>query len=119
MSKELEHVEMTNNQMPDTNVPYEDECHHKQTPRSAELQDGLQKRLNRVVGQLNGVKRMIEDNRYCGDVLTQLAAAESAIKRISDMVLKEHLETCVSDRIKAGDESAIDEVMELLRQHNK
>lgn len=93
-------------------------CQHKQTPRSMELQEDLQKRLNRAIGQLNGVKRMIDDNRYCGDVLTQLAAVESAVKRISDLVLKEHLETCVSDRIKAGDASAIDEVMGLLRQHN-
>lgn len=93
-------------------------CRHKAMPRSDELQADLQKRLNRAIGQLNGVKRMIEDNRYCGDVLTQLAAAESAIRRISDMVLKEHLETCVSERIKSGDESAIDEVMALLKQHN-
>lgn len=93
-------------------------CLHKETPRSRELQDQLQKRLNRAIGQLNGVKRMIDENRYCGDVLTQLAAVESAVRRISDMVLQEHLETCVSDRIKAGDSSAIDEVMDLLRQHN-
>ena len=50
-------------------------CRHKSTPRSMELQADMQKRLNRAIGQLNGVKAMIEDNRYCGDVLTQLAAA--------------------------------------------
>ena len=110
--------ETTSNET-NSDLPSKKDCHHKQIPRSAGLQDDLQKRLNRVIGQLNGVKRMIDDNRYCGDVLTQLAASESAIRRISDMVLKEHLETCVSDRIKAGDESAISEVMDLLRQHNK
>ena len=54
------------------------ECHHKETPRSAAFQADLKKRLNRAIGQLNGVKDMLDDNRYCGDVLTQLAAAESA-----------------------------------------
>ena len=48
-------------------------CRHKNTPRSMELQADMQKRLNRAIGQLTGVKAMIEDNRYCGDVLTQLA----------------------------------------------
>lgn len=95
------------------------DCRLKATPRSEELQADLQKRLNRAIGQLSGVKRMIDEDRYCGDVLTQLAAAESAVKRVSDLVLREHLETCVSDRIRKGDASAIDEVMDLLRQHNK
>ena len=54
-------------------------CRHKSTPRSMELQADMQKRLNRAIGQLTGAKAMIEDNRYCGDVLTQLAAAESAL----------------------------------------
>ena len=54
-------------------------CHHKATPRSVQMQDDLHKRLNRVIGQLNGVKTMIDDNRYCGDVLMQLSAAESAV----------------------------------------
>ena len=55
-------------------------CRRKETPRSEELQVDLQKRLNRVIGQLGGIKTMIDDNRYCGDVLTQLAAAESAMR---------------------------------------
>ena len=44
-------------------------CKHKETPRSQELQADLHKRLNRAIGQLNGIKTMIDDNRYCGDVL--------------------------------------------------
>ena len=47
---------------------------HKNTPRSEEMQADLQKRLNRAIGQLNGIKQMIDDNRYCGDVLVQLSA---------------------------------------------
>lgn len=92
------------------------DAHHKKTPRSEEVQRDIQTRLNRAIGQLRGVKDMIEDNRYCGDVLTQLAAAESAVKRVSELVLKEHLRTCVIEEIRAGNDEVIDEVMQLMRR---
>jgi len=90
-------------------------CHHKKTPRSAELQADVQKRLNRAIGQLNGVKAMIDENRYCGDVLTQLAAAESAIRLVRELLLKEHMETCVVEEVQAGNTEVIDEVLKLMR----
>ena len=94
-------------------------CRHKSTPRSMELQADMQKRLNRAIGQLNGVKAMIEDNRYCGDVLTQLAADESAVRRVSEMVLAEHMRTCVVEEVRAGNDEVIDEVMALMRRFSK
>ena len=94
-------------------------CRHKSTPRSMELQADMQKRLNRAIGQLNGVKTMIEGNRYCGDVLTQLAAAESAVRRVSEMVLAEHMRTCVVEEVRAGNDEVIDEVMALMRRFSK
>ena len=94
-------------------------CRHKSTPRSMELQADIQKRLNRAIGQLTGVKAMIEDNRYCGDVLTQLAAAESAVRRVSEMVLAEHMRTCVVEEVRAGNDEVIDEVMALMRRFSK
>lgn len=94
-------------------------CRHKSTPRSMELQADMQKRLNRAIGQLTGVKAMIEDNSYCGDVLTQLAAAESAVRRVSEMVLAEHMRTCVVEEVRAGNDEVIDEVMALMRRFSK
>ena len=94
-------------------------CRHKSTPRSMELQADMQKRLNRAIGQLTGVKAMIEDNRYCGDVLPQLAAAESAVRRVSEMVLAEHMRTCVVEEVRAGNDEVIDEVMALMRRFSK
>ena len=91
-------------------------CRHKDTPRSSEMQQDMQRRLNRAIGQLNGVKDMIDDNRYCGDVLTQLAAAESAIRRVSEMVLREHMRTCVVEQIQQGNDDVVDEVMDLMRR---
>lgn len=89
---------------------------YKNTERPEAFQKDVQTRLNRAIGQLNGVKKMIDDNRYCGDVLTQLAAAESAVKRISDMILRQHLETCVVEKVQAGDTEVLDEVMDLIRK---
>ena len=91
-------------------------CRHKATPRTAQMQDDLQKRLNRVIGQLNGVKAMIDDNRYCGDVLMQLSAAESAMRSISAIVMQNHLETCVVEQIREGNTDVVDEVMTLVKR---
>lgn len=94
-------------------------CQRKNTPRSEELQDDLHKRLNRIIGQLGGVKAMIDDNRYCGDVLTQLAAAESAVRSVSAIMLQNHLETCVVEQIEQGNLEVIDEVMQLVRKFSR
>lgn len=91
-------------------------CHYKETERTEKLQADIQKRLNRAIGQLNGVKNMIDDNRYCGDVLTQLAAAESAVHSAAEIILRDHLETCVKDRIRRGDDEVIDEAMRLIKK---
>ena len=89
---------------------------HKHTPRSDELKRSLTRRLNRAIGQLGGVRTMIEEDRYCGDVLTQLAAAESAVRAVSREVLRDHMETCVVERVQAGDTEVVDEVCDLLRK---
>lgn len=92
------------------------ECHFKETERADKLQSDVKKRLNRAIGQLNGVKNMIDDNRYCGDVLTQLAAAESAVHSAAELILRDHLETCVKDRIRRGDDEVIEEAMRLIKK---
>lgn len=91
-------------------------CRYKETERSTQLQADVQKRLNRAIGQLNGVKNMIDDNRYCGDVLTQLAAAESAVHSAAELILRNHLETCVKDHIRRGDDAILDEAMRLIKK---
>lgn len=94
-------------------------CHHceyKSSPRSSELKNGVSRRINRAIGQLNGIKTMIDDDRYCGDVLIQLAAVESAVKAVSREVMQDHLESCVVDRIQSGDTEVIDEVMDLFKR---
>jgi DNA-binding FrmR family transcriptional regulator len=61
------------------------------------------KRLNRIAGQVRGLVGMIEDDRYCIDVITQVSAVRAALKRVEDEVLKDHVAHCVEHAISAGD----------------
>lgn len=67
-------------------------CKCKNTPRSEESSKQLRNRINRIIGQLNGISKMIDDNRYCGDILTQVAAVESALQSIGYIILTEHMQ---------------------------
>ena len=60
-------------------------------------------RLRRIEGQVRGIGRMVEDDRYCMDILIQLQAVKAALKKVEDQVLKEHASHCVSDAIASGD----------------
>lgn len=91
-------------------------CHTKHTPRSGEQQKQLQNRLSRMTGQLKGISRMLDENRYCGDILTQIAAVESALQSFGYIVLKEHLETCVVEEVRAGNEQIMEEAIELVKK---
>ncbi len=91
-------------------------CRHKSIPRDEDTQKQLQNRLNRMIGQLNGIKKMIDDNRYCGDILIQISAVESALQNFGYIVLQDHMETCVTEKIKNGDTEVIDETVELIKK---
>lgn len=91
-------------------------CRTKHTPRSGEQSRQLQNRLSRMVGQLNGISRMLEENRYCGDILTQIAAVESALQSFGHIVLAQHMETCVVEEIRRGNEQIMEEVVELVKK---
>lgn len=90
--------------------------HHKHTPRSEEEIRALKNRLNRIVGQVNGVSKMIDENRICSDVLVQIASIERAIQQVGYLVLEQHLKTCVSDDIKNNDYSSLDEAIDLIKR---
>lgn len=95
-----------------------EKCPHceKKNPRDNELVKKLTKRLNRISGQINGVNNMINSNRYCGDVLIQLAAIEKALKEVGYIVLRDHLHSCVADDIKNNDFSSLDEAIEIFKK---
>jgi DNA-binding FrmR family transcriptional regulator len=80
-------------------------------------------RLNRIAGQVRGVAQMIEDKRYCIDVLTQMQAVKSALAKVESEVLKDHAATCVADAIASGDETEqrakFNELIELMERQRR
>ena len=86
-------------------------CRAKHTPRSEKELKQLQNRLNRMIGQLGGISRMLEENRYCGDILTQVAAVESALQSFGYIVLQEHMETCVAQEVRKGNDQILEEAV--------
>jgi DNA-binding FrmR family transcriptional regulator len=68
-----------------------------------EAREKVRARLNKVAGQVAGIQRMVEEDRYCVDVLHQIAAVEGALDRVGHLVLASHVETCVTSAIESGD----------------
>ncbi|MCH5259293.1 MAG: metal-sensing transcriptional repressor [Lachnospiraceae bacterium] len=91
-------------------------CHHKNTPRDAKEQKQLQNRINRIIGQLNGIKNMIDDNRYCGDILIQIGAVENALQSLGYVILQDHMQTCVAEEVRKGNEAILAEAVELIKK---
>lgn len=91
-------------------------CRMKGTPRTETEIRQLQNRINRMVGQLNGIGRMLEENRYCGDVLVQVAAVESALQSFGYLLLQDHLKTCVVEQIHQGNLDVLDEAVDLIKK---
>ena len=89
---------------------------HKHVPRSDVELKQLKNRIHRIIGQLNGIESMLEDNRYCGDVLIQIAAVEKALQSFGYTILQEHLETCVTEDVKEGNTDIMEEVMNLVKR---
>ena len=73
-------------------------------------------RLNRIEGQVRGVKRMVEEDVYCVDILTQVAAITSALNSFNKVLLGNHIKTCVADDIRKGNDEAVDELVTTLQK---
>lgn len=68
-------------------------------------------RLNRIEGQVRGVKRMVGEGAYCDEILNQIASIKSALYGVARLLLEKHMKSCIREQILSGDESAIDEVL--------
>ena len=87
-------------------------CRH--TKRSEEEYKSLSHRLNRIEGQIRGIRGMVEKDVYCADILVQVAAANSALNAFSRELLSQHVRTCVADDLRAGSDEKLDELLKLL-----
>ena len=69
-----------------------------------------------MIGQLGGIQKMLDENRYCGDVLTQIAAVESALQNLGYLILQEHLNTCVREQVLSGHDEVLSEALDLIKK---
>lgn len=89
----------------------------KLTTRPEEEKQKLIKRLNIIEGQVRGIKQMILDDRYCGDVITQMLAINKALESLENIILEKHLNSCIKTKIEKGStEEVSKEVMDLFKK---
>ncbi len=91
-------------------------CCSKTKQRSTEETKKLMNRLNRIEGQVRGLKKMVEDNAYCTDILIQVSAVTAALNGFNKELLADHIRTCVSDDIRNGKDETIDELVLTLQK---
>ena len=91
----------------------------RRTDRSEEAKKKLIHRLNRIEGQIRGIRQMIENDAYCNDVLTQSAAAGAALNAFNRELIAAHLRGCVAKDLREGDESVIEELLGTLQKMMK
>ncbi|MCF7920599.1 MAG: metal-sensing transcriptional repressor [Candidatus Cloacimonetes bacterium] len=99
-----------------------DFCEHctiREAHHSEELKKDFTSRLNRIEGQIKGVKKMINDNVYCDDILIQISAIQSAMSAVAFNIFEAHLKSCVVEQIKNDNLEVIDEVMKTIKRMTK
>lgn len=88
-----------------------------------EIKTSTLKRFNRIEGQIRGIGRMVEEDRYCIDVVTQIAAVRAALRRAEEEILQDHVATCVEHAVASGDKGEqrkkIAELMEVVSRSHK
>jgi len=86
-------------------------CIDKKAHHNDDLKKKLKNRLNRIEGQVRGVNKMIEEDIYCDDILTQISSIRSALSGTATLLLEAHMKSCVIEQIKNGDDEVIDELL--------
>jgi CsoR family transcriptional regulator, copper-sensing transcriptional repressor len=86
----------------------------------AETKDGNLKRLRRIEGQVRGLQRMVEEDRYCADIMTQISSVQEALRSVGRELMRNHLKHCAASAIRAGEgeaERMYDELVQLMYRH--
>jgi DNA-binding FrmR family transcriptional regulator len=91
-------------------------CCHKTKHRSEEEYKTLINRLSRIEGQVRGVRKMVENDAYCVDILTQVSAIQAALNGFNRELLSNHIRTCVMDDIRNGNDEIVDELVQTLQK---
>lgn len=88
----------------------------KKKVRSEDEKKNFIIRVNKLIGQMNGIKKMIEDDRYCDDILIQLSAIDKSIKSLANIILENHMHSCLIKDIKNDNYEVIDEIVQLFKR---
>ena len=91
-------------------------CSERKKVRDENERHDLMNRLKRIEGQVRGLQRMLEEDAWCPEILTQASAVNSAVNSFCRVLLANHIRTCVSDDIRSGRDEAVDELMETLQK---
>ncbi|XCP86874.1 metal-sensing transcriptional repressor [Roseburia hominis] len=91
-------------------------CSHKTKERSEKEYKSLLNRLNRIEGQIRGIKGMVEKDAYCTDILIQVSAVNAALNSFNKVLLANHIKTCVTQDIRDGKEETVDELVTVLQK---
>ncbi|HIZ13267.1 MAG TPA: metal-sensing transcriptional repressor [Candidatus Mediterraneibacter stercorigallinarum] len=91
-------------------------CRNKTKERSENEKKSMINRLNRIEGQVRGIKKMVESDAYCPDILIQVSAVNAALNSFNKVLLAEHIRTCVTEDIREGKEETIDELVLVLQK---
>ncbi|MBR3910662.1 MAG: metal-sensing transcriptional repressor [Anaerotignum sp.] len=91
-------------------------CSQKKKHRSNEEYKALINRLSRIEGQVRGIRKMVETDAYCVDILTQVSAIQAALNAFNRELLANHIRTCVMDDIKSGKDETVDELVQTLQK---
>ena len=92
------------------------ECCHRTKERGEQEYKDLIHRLNRVEGQIRGIKKMVENDAYCPEILNQVSAANAALNSFTKVLLASHIRSCVAEDIREGKEETIDELVTVLQK---
>lgn len=91
-------------------------CCNKKTIRNDEDKKVIKSRLNRIEGQIRGIANMVDDDRYCDDILIQLSAIDKSIKSLANFMLEKHMKTCVKNNLINGNDEVLDEIVNLFKR---
>jgi DNA-binding FrmR family transcriptional regulator len=103
-------------------LPGDETTYRKAHGVDPDIKERNRKRLRRIEGQIRGLQKMVEEDRYCADILTQISSVQEALRSVGRELMRNHLKHCAASAIRAGDDEAeamYDELVDLIYKHNR
>jgi DNA-binding FrmR family transcriptional regulator len=122
MSHSRNHSRDDENIMCSCPLPGDETTYRKARGVDPDIKERNRKRLRRIEGQIRGLQKMVEEDRYCADILTQISSVQEALRSVGRELMRNHLKHCAASAIRAGDDEAeamYDELVDLIYKHNR